>query len=167
MRSYGPRFTILSNPILKENQLIIHFDGLVETAIRRAEIEARNNGHNMLGAEYLLLGTLQVEEFRDIPHFGVFGITAAYVSASIRLILPYADESDPVERADCFNQVLTTAEDVAKEFGASLIDSTHFAYGLVCLEEGLAFGMMSKRSVDIPGMRANIRRRLEDAPAVV
>lgn len=147
--------------------MIIHFDGLVESAVMRAEIEARNNGHNMLGAEYLLLGVLQVEEFRQAPYFGMFGITAAAVNARIKLTVPYADKADPIERADCFNDVMAATEGVAEELHSPVINSTHLAYGLVSLDEGIAFGIMKRHSVDVLGMRATIRRQLDEAAAAM
>lgn len=150
------------------SQLIICFDGLVETVILRAELEARNNGHSMMGAEYLILGALQVEEFRGAPYFGMFGITARDVNASIKLIKPYADKTDPIERADCFNRVLTIAEQMAEEFGSPMIATEHLAYGLLCLREGnIAFGIMNRHDVDILGMKTTIRKHLEEVESLV
>lgn len=142
----------------------IQHDGLVETVVMRAKMHARDNGHNsMMGAEYLVLSILELEEFRGVPYFGLFGIESRTVSASIKLIAPYANHHDEVEPADCFSHALTVAEEVTHELGGSSVGSLQLAYGITSVDEkSLAYGIMNKNGIDVRGMRSTVRILLEE-----
>lgn len=132
-------------------------DGTAKRALRLGLGQARVVGHNIVGAEFILLGALMV---RPDSGFAVIQamreVTPRGVQERIELITAYSDTREPLVREASFRDVLTRAHHAHARFGSPYVSIPHLLLAIAEGEGELAYGILSKLGADPAAIQTEI-----------
>jgi hypothetical protein len=136
------------------------FDAAARRAVARAEVEARELGHDHLGTEHLLLGLLtsQSATARVLANAGVT-LTAARLKVSEAVGAPLGDPPPrgPLPRTPRVERALGRSVRFAHARGSDLVGSQHVLLGVLDVE-GTAGQVLRGLGLDVDRLRMTLDR---------
>ncbi|MEA2299436.1 MAG: ATP-dependent Clp protease ATP-binding subunit ClpC [Solirubrobacteraceae bacterium] len=132
-------------------------------AVVRAQEEARELGHDHIGAEHLLLGLLHEQAAPAAQVLGSLGVTLGAARAAVgRAVGPGSvGAAETVAFTPGARQALERAPEEASAGGSDEIGTEHILLGLLAEEAGVAVGILAELGAAPAALRAALLRLAE------